>query len=145
MSEDTALRFHLCHQIARMRYGDGRLIDRDEAFSAWAPTGDEDRSLEGAFRALALASGGHRPEESLTTIQRIERDIGSDFLVEIEPVSGGIVITRKLSMCPKCRGNGWYEVFEASPEPANVYEMEVMPVTATVSKRLVGCDHEPKD
>ncbi|MEP0509389.1 MAG: hypothetical protein ABJD38_11790, partial [Aurantimonas coralicida] len=67
MREDTALRFKLADELNRMRYGDRFLIDRETALSAWPPTGDADRSFAGAFRAMALANGGNRPETTMTT------------------------------------------------------------------------------
>ncbi|WP_129415950.1 hypothetical protein [Mesorhizobium sp. Pch-S] len=59
MAEDTIFRFALANKLARIKYGASEIVSRSDAQRAWPPTGDHDTSDEGAFRAMALAHGGH--------------------------------------------------------------------------------------
>lgn len=144
MMDDLALRFRLGARLLKMRYGTSYAIDGDKAHMAWPPTGDHDRSIEGAIRAIALARGGHRPETSYTTAERITNDLDGSFdEPEFRPsVSGGQwIIHRKLSACPHCRGGGWVSVYP-EPSPLALDESDLLIATATVQK--ARCEHLPR-
>lgn len=140
MSENIALRFALVAKLMRMRYGDSLVISGDDVMSAWPPTGDHDRSMEGAFRAMALSNGGNRPEESYTTEERIENDLDGSFKFDRQPFDRSYVFHRKVSACPKCRGEGRLRKFPDAPAlyagPADITD-EVVNVTWET------CDHKP--
>lgn len=145
MREDTQRRFALVRQLLAMPYGDAQRISRDLAEQAWPPTGDADRSMEGAFRAMALAAGGNRPEESRTTIERIIYDLGESFYVEQHPITLDYEIVRKLSHCPNCHGAGVY--FEQKLDTARLTprSFESISPTSTVSSVQRTCGHWPSD
>lgn len=138
MTEDIGQRFYLADRLNRMPYGNSRIIPAPTARKCWPPTGNEDRSMEGAFRAMALASGSNRPEEDLTTKQRIERDLDDTFVVE-QRWDGDWVISRKLSACPKCRGTGWHET--AVYAPMDFDANATVSMTDTVEVAREKCDH----
>lgn len=143
MREDTALRFRLVAALWRMPYGNSVLLNADEAARAWPPTGDEDRSDYGVFHAMALASGGHRPEESLTTLQRLERDLedGGFAKPELHPTGNSWLIRRNVSACPQCGGRGWFEVYPKTPlGPVGAADVSM---TDTVTIERKTCDHAP--
>lgn len=141
--EKTQLRFKLAGQLIRMPYGNARIIDRDTALAAWPPTGDHDRSMAGAFRAMALANGGNRPEDSYTTIERIQNDLDESFSV-CEEMNGGYSVARLLRHCPRCRGSGQYRKRLPSTFEPLAFD-EVIPMTATETVEIVECDHRPID
>lgn len=138
MTEDIGHRFYLAGQLNRMSYGDTRIIPARTAHKCWPPTGNEDRSMEGAFRAMALASGGNRPEEDLTTKQRIERDLDDTFVVE-QRLDGDWLVSRRLSACPKCRGTGWHET--ASYAPIAFDADAAVSMTDTIEVVRKKCEH----
>lgn len=112
-------RFYWAERLSRMHYGKSFLIRPDVAARCWPPTGDHDRSFEGTFRGLALVAGGHRPETSMTTLERIQRDLDDDGSFEVEPrhtaEGTGYVVRRLVQKCPRCRGSGWLSPFERNP------------------------------
>jgi hypothetical protein len=142
MREDTILRFRLAGELSRMCYGDSRRIPRDDALSAWPPTGNEDRSMEGAFRAMALAFGGNRPELDLTTEDRIRRDLDESFDIQQHPEHGDWVIHRRMRACPHCRGSGvvrqWPAYSVADFDPNAKLAMDEV-----VTVETKPCDHKP--
>lgn len=138
--EDIALRFSLARQLMAMKYGDVRGIASGVVQRAWPPTGDHDRSIEGAIRAMALSNGGNRPEESYTTQERIERDLDDSFHVEQLPMDGSWKIARMLSACPKCHGRGFFETWGESTVE---FTVEMVPADATMTVNRSVCTHEP--
>lgn len=142
--ENIGLRFRLAAQLNRMRYGDRQIVSQDDAQKAWPPTGDHDRSFEGAFRAMALANGGNRPETSYTTQERIQRDLDETFDVVQNALDGDWVIRRRLSACPHCRGEGFVRFVPRDSERAFSPAMAVsMEEVVTVETR--PCDHRPAE
>lgn len=143
MSENTELRFKLAHRLLRLQYGSGQVINRDTALEAWPPTGDQDRSIEGAFRAMALANGGNRPEESYTTIERIQNDVDDSFTV-YQDLDGHFVVERLLGCCPRCRGSGQYKVRKPMKFDHRVC-MANVPISddLVIDSEIVDCDHVP--
>lgn len=140
--EDTVLRFSLAAQLNRMRYGQSRIITREAAQTAWPPTGDHDRSLEAAFRAMALASGGNRPETSHATEERIRNDLDDSFSIVQSAIDGDWKIHRRLSCCPHCGGRGFARKLpelEFSCAPG-----EETPSTEKIVFDREPCDHVPK-
>jgi hypothetical protein len=141
MTEDIGLRFSLAGKLMRMRYGDSLQVSADTVLRAWPPTGDHDRSFEGAFRAMSLASSGNRPEESYTTEERIKNDLDDSFQFAQQPYDGSYIFHRKVSACPKCKGTGRIRQFPDAPaffDPnAPVSFDDVITVT------VVDCDHAP--
>lgn len=95
-------RFYRAERLNRLPYGNSYLIPADVAARCWPPTGDYDTSFESIFRSLALAAGGHRPETSMTTIERIQRDLDDTFEVEPHTTAEGkgYVVRRLLRKCP---------------------------------------------
>lgn len=144
MRENTALRFSLVDRLWAMKYGDTVELETRVVAEAWPPTGDEDRSDYGVFHAMALANGGHRPEESLTTLQRIERDLedGGFASPVLHPTGDKWLIHRKLAACPRCRGAGHYRTFPASL-PSVAFRPADVSMTDTVTATMVRCDHKP--
>ena len=100
-------RFSLGTAILKMRFGDSLVLPGYLVQHAWPPTGDYDRSLDAGLRALSLAAGGHRPESSYTTMQRIERDLDGSFsIAEIDAYDGlRYKFYRRAECCPLCRGS----------------------------------------
>ena len=143
MAEDIKLRFALAKELNERRSGRARAISGDLAHRAWPPTGDCDRSIEGTIRALALAAGGNRPEESYTTEERIRRDLDDTFDVKMRPMSGDWVITRKLSACPHCRGTGFKRQYLMPDIGPLVGDGAFDATTEIVTHKIVDCAHEP--
>lgn len=147
MREDTRLRFDLVDNLSRLPYGDFREIDADKVAMAWPPTGDADPSMEAGLLAMAIAARGGTPIPSMTTKERIARDL-EDGTFEFGPHPRGNVwvFHRKLRACPRCGGSGWtqelpiFEPFMAVEE----FGADQLPVSdkATSAKR-VKCDHRP--
>jgi hypothetical protein len=102
--EDLQLRFTLVRELMEMPYGYARKLDGRMVRRAWKPTGDYDRSFEAGFRAMALASGGHRPETSYTTDERITNDLDGSFKWHERLEDGDYVFHRRNDACPKCKG-----------------------------------------
>ena len=144
--DDLTLRFHLQRQLMRMKYGEMVLIPHEVVVHAWKPTGDYDRSFEGAFRALALSAGGHRPEESLTTEERIRRDLDGSFRFERRywEADRRWLFERMKSHCPHCHGEGYLDIYEPS-EPPPLFDpyAEIDVMTVTISKKRITCEHAP--
>lgn len=139
--EDIDLRFRLAARLGRLGFGEAYRVERDLAARAWPPTGDHDRSIEGAIRALALAAGGHRPETSYTTKERIERDLDETFVVDHDEYTGDWIVLRPVKNCPKCHGFGTYreyERFAATPSPLDAGFEDA---TAIVAYKTIRCDH----
>ena len=141
MIDDEVLRFGLVDELKRMRYGAVRTMPGNWCRRAWKPTGDHDLSFEGTFRSLALAEGGHRPETSYTTDERIRMDLGNEFSWQILYESGDYLFTRHLDACPKCRGRGGYQAIVGDlPEFVRAEEFDP---NQTVEINWVKCDHKP--
>lgn len=138
--EDIQLRFAMADSLNRMPYGDGRRIQRYIALRAWPPTGNCDNTILGAFRAMALANGGNRPEESLTTIERIKRDLDDSFNVSEDLLDESIFVKRRLRACPHCHGHGWKQQPKFPDFPLNCSIDEIAAVTFI---ERVKCDHKP--
>lgn len=102
--EDLELRFALVRELMRMPYGWSRAYEGDLVRRAWKPTGDHDRSFAGAFHAMALANGGHRPETSYTTDERIKNDLDGSFEWHDDLLSDKYTFHRRDDACPKCKG-----------------------------------------
>ena len=137
------LRFSLAAQLNRMNYGNARAISADVARKAWPPTGDHDRTFEGAFRAMSLALGGNRPEASYTTKERIIRDLDESFAVEQNPFDGSWVIERLVRHCPHCWGTG---LSQRRPERAmdfSPYDCAIDASEVIEFKIITKCDHRP--
>lgn len=146
VSEDTQLRFYLAAQLMKLPYGRSTAIDVVKAHKAWPPTGDADRSLEGAIRALALASGGNRPETTYTTEQRILNDLDDTFEVHMHPSGLDWIISRKATACPHCHGSGWVNVEQESEVP-DVFDHDEIPLSekaGVMRFRRERCTHRPK-
>jgi hypothetical protein len=146
MTEDIRLRFHLVDRLMRLRYGDTMGIDADQAHMAWPPTGDADHSMEGAFRAMALASGGNRPETTYTTAERIANDLDDSFAPPefIDYAQPRVwKIHRKVSACPHCRGTGWTRIYPRNEVLDLAVGDGMIRVTDTVTVKTVKCDHHP--
>lgn len=148
MREDTQFRFSLVRKLLGMAYGDRFPVPRGFAERAWPPTGDADRSMEGAFRAMALSAGGNRPEESRTTEERIMYDLDDgSFDVERDILTGDFRISRMLWSCPRCHGSGSYMVREISPpqlrrQPDFSAKIDMTFVNSSSPRT---CDHKPAD
>lgn len=142
MSDDIRLRFSLAHGLLAMKYGDTRQLTANIVDKAWPPTGDYDRSEAGFFKAMALAAGGNRPEESYTTMERINNDLDNSFLVERDQLSGGYSFHRRLSACPRCRGAGVYKVWRETEFSPLAFTASV-PMDEVVSVEVRQCDHKP--
>jgi hypothetical protein len=141
--EDTQLRFYLAAQLMRMPYGWSRVIEGDKVRRAWKPTGDHDRSFEAAFRAMALASGGHRPEESYTTDERIKKDLDSSFIWHLRAEDGDYVFHRRDKACPKCRG--WMRIRKLGRVPLpRIMPSEIPKMSASVIEEWTECDMHGK-
>lgn len=143
MKEDTELRFYLARKLIGMPYGGTELVPGYDAARAWPPTGDHDRSIEGAMRALALAAGGNRPESSYTTKERIIRDLDDSFDAE-QRFDGDWEIHRRLSCCPTCRGSGVYKAWLPSDDDDGPDISAELPMTATVKVSVLKCNHKPQ-
>lgn len=142
MAEDTALRFSLVHRLMGMRYGRSVVIDRSDVQKAWPPTGDHDNSDLGVFRAMALAAGGNRPEDSYTTEERISNDLDKSFTWDMQPWDGNYVFHRKVSACPKCKGQGSYQAYDETVSP--LFDLSAsVPMDETITVKTVTCDHSP--
>lgn len=143
MSENTELRFKLANRLIRLQYGSGQRVNRDMALEAWPPTGDHDRSMEGAFRAMALANSGNRPEESYTTIERIQNDLDDSFRVYQDP-DGNFIVERLLGRCPRCHGSGQYKVRKPMKFDHRVCTANI-PISddLVIENEVVDCDHVP--
>jgi hypothetical protein len=143
MRDDVQLRFYLASKLHRMHYGQVDKLKGHNVESAWPPTGDYDKSDLGFFRAMSLAAGGNRPEESLTTMERIERDLDDSFHVE-KNWDGDYVFRRRLADCPRCRGAGSYKRI-----PAAAYSLTApvgaIPMDEVVTIEVVKCDHAPDE
>lgn len=132
MSEDTSLRFYLIEELERLPYGWSKRIDGAKVRKSWPPTGDQDRSMEGAFRAMGLASAGHRPETSYTTAERIKNDLGDSFRFSVDEMSGDYIFHRRDDACPKC--NGRMRVPRRTPAPpARVADFGELKGAVTIS------------
>lgn len=145
--DDIGLRFYLAKQLAKMRYGEKVAIPHSVVNHAWPPTGDHDRSFEGSFRAMALAFGGHRPESSYTTEERIMRDLDDSFRVErmYYDREDHWLIERLKSHCPKCRGDGYYDEWDMSKAPMRFDPDIPVEASATVSKVRITCECLPDE
>lgn len=149
--DDLRLRFSLAARLAKMAYGEAVAIPHDIVMHAWPPTGDHDRSDRGFWLAMSLAASGNRQVESYTTQERIMRDLDDTFHVErMNDREGRWLIERKLRCCPRCHGDGYYDVWDMSDTkplfavgPADF----TAEMSATVSKKRIKCDHsqERKD
>lgn len=142
MAEDIALRFSLVHRLMGMSYGRSVVIERSDVQKAWPPTGDHDRSDLGFFRAMALAAGGNRPEDSYTTEERIANDLDKSFTWDVKPWDGNYVFHRKMSFCPKCKGQGSYQACDETASPLFDPRASVS-MTDTITVKSVQCDHSP--
>lgn len=141
--ENIRLRFDLAEQLLKLPYGTGHIIDQDIATMAWPPTGDHDRSVEGAFRAMALANAANRPEESYTTIERIQNDLDDSFRVTQE-MTGEYLVVRLLHHCPLCRGSGHYRRRLPEKFVPLAFDADIpITVTTAVKDEVVKCDHWP--
>lgn len=141
--ENTPLRFALCHKMHRMKFGDVFPISDIVARKAWPPTGDADRSVDGAFRALSLALSGNRPETSMTTLARIRYDLDDETFTVDRAVNGeGYVVRRPLSGCI-CRGSGFKNiVIDDLPLAAPT---DHVAMDAVLAFHRIKCDHVPPD
>jgi len=142
MTDDIRLRFALAHGLLAMKYGDRRQIAANIVDKAWPPTGDYDRSEAAFFKAMALAAGGNRPEESYTTMERINNDLDDSFRVERDPIHGHYVFHRRLSACPLCRGDGVYKVWEETQVSPLAFTANI-PMDDVVAIKVIQCDHKP--
>lgn len=142
--DSISLRFYLAGRLGKMRYGERVAIPHRIVHHAWPPTGDHDRSFEGAFRALALSAGGHRPESSYTTQERIERDLDETFHVERMHYENDRrwLIERKLRCCPQCHGDGYFEEWDFEDTPLSPMDFGEIVTEMTVSKKRFQCQHE---
>lgn len=142
--DGIALRFYLARQLSRMKYGERVAIPHSIVNEAWPPTGDHDLSDIGAFRAMALALGGHRPEASYTTQERIERDLDETFHVERMHYENDRrwLIERKLRCCPQCHGDGYFDEWDFGEESMSPMEIGAIVTEMTVSKKRFKCEHE---
>lgn len=138
------LRFYLAKVLHRMRYGETRTVSQDQAMRAWPPTGDHaPRTLENDFRALSLARGGHRPETSYTTQERIINDLDETFDVSQNIVSGDWNIHRRARECPKCHGRKYMQSIESAS--FSVASLDEMPEAESVRAiKTEACDCKPK-
>ena len=125
MTENTGLRLQLVRDLMRLPYGWNYAIPGKQVRAAWPPTGDHDRSFEGALHAIALQSGGHRPETSYTTEERISNDLDGSFSWQIRPEDDKWVFHRKDSACPKCQGR--LEIRTRRLEVVPPFDANVMP------------------
>lgn len=146
--DDVRLRFYLSARLMKMKYGDRVAIPHRIVHHAWPPTGDQDRTIEGAFRAMALATGGLRPEASYTTEERIARDLDDSFRVERMHWDRDYrwLFERRLDCCPQCNGEGHYDVWDFSDAPKDFHldmNVDMNLSEATVSKKRIQCSHEP--
>lgn len=142
MRENTQLRFYLGARLLRMPYGSSLVIEAAKIKEAWPPTGDYDP--DGWFLAMALAAAGHRPEISLTTDQRIERDLDGSFVWRRGIENDDYVFHRRVECCPRCHGSGYVEV----PEELSSFDsydptLDVQ-AESVVTIRRIECDHTPK-
>lgn len=144
MREDTGLRFYLAGKLMKMPYGHNLIIPREDVMAAWPPTGDHDRTIEGAFRAMALSNGGNRPEESYTTEERITRDLDESFRFQQRAEDGNWHFERMLSYCPKCRGSGHYRTRKPKKEEAYFSPSATIDFSACETVEIAKCDHAPK-
>ena len=143
MGENIGLRWAIGAKLMAMRYGNSIVIGGDKIASAFPPTGDHDRSMEGAFRAMALANGGNRPEESYTTDERIRNDLDGSFVWDIEPMSRNYVFHRLVSSCPHCKGSGYVQKPRSVSARVPMYESSsVMSTEKTIVDRK-PCSHDP--
>lgn len=138
MAEDTIFRFALVGKLARMKYGSERKINQLDALKAWPPTGDHDTSFEGAFRAMALAFGGNRPETPYTTEERILNDLDPSFRVERDYYTGDWIIRRSASACPRCHGVGSFEM-------PRWIEEDIGPTEYSSDEAVIACDRQACD
>jgi hypothetical protein len=118
-------RFSLGAAILKMPFGHTLGLPGYLVQHAWPPTGDYDRSPDAGLRALFLAAGGHRPESSYTTMQRIERDLDGTFsIIEFDAHDGlHYEFYRKPECCPLCRGSREVPVYrrpEVLFQPGNM-------------------------
>lgn len=144
MTEDIALRFTLVHELSAMPYGEARQFTAKIVDRAWPPTGDEDRSFEGAFRAMALAFGGHRPETSMTSEERILYDLSGEGGFEVRRErNGDVTVFRRLSACPHCHGRGWAEVHIPPAVSELVSDAQIDPTGSVITRQRKRCDHKP--
>jgi hypothetical protein len=144
MLDDVGLRFSLADRMARLRYGDTVEIGAAVVMKCWPPTGEHDRSVEGAARALAIALYGGRPETSLTSVERIKNDLPDDGSYAVRPVTfprAGIAVARDLYKCPRCRGRGIETYYE--PQPVSAVYLSAEDTGITVLTR--ECDHVPRE
>lgn len=141
MSEEIALRFSVVGNLMKMRYGDSQVIGRKVIEKSFRPTGDHDRSIEGAIRALSLTMSGNRPEASYTTDERLKNDLDNSFVWDIDPMSGDYVFHRLARHCPHCRGSGY--VKKPAPLSCRVdFDAKIEDAVVTIDQ--VPCRHEPK-
>jgi len=145
MRENIGLRFYLAGKLMKMAYGQNLIIPQEDVAAAWPPTGDHDRSFEGAFRAMALSNGGNRPEESYTTEQRIANDLDESFRFSQRAEDGKWHFERMLSCCPKCRGSGHYRVRKPKKEEAYFSPSADIDFAAVETFEIIKCDHSSKD
>lgn len=136
----TRLRFAIASELARMRYGDTKVITAQVVMEAFPPTGEHDRSFAGTFQAMALSLGGNRPETSYTSVERVQNDLPDDgsFLVE-EDYEGNIRIHRLLRCCPHCHGEGWRYKCPATKITINL-SCASAPTSVTIER--IECTHE---
>jgi hypothetical protein len=94
---------------------------------------------EAVFRALALSSGGNRPEESYATDERIERDLDGSFKWRQDPMTCDYTFHRKDSACPKCHGRMFTSEREIEPLDLSARGPEAM-VETSFSVTTTPCD-----
>lgn len=143
MDEDTGLRFELADRLMRMHYGTGIVVPGELVFRAWPATGDLDRRPIAVFRAMALASAGHRPVQTLSTDERIRRDLDDSFQWLKDAKSGDYRFYRRVDACPHCQGQGFFDVHCEGQGFFDVATDYAQWNVAIINRKRIPCDHSP--
>lgn len=134
----------LVGEIQKIPYGSGFCVQR-YVWEDIVPRPDP-------MRQLLLASSGHRPETERTPEDWfrfwLNGPTDDDFLkvkkepydVEMEIMSGDMIIRLPLKLCPKCHGRGSYQQWPR--EDSRTFRSATAPMSQTVQIETVQCAHQ---
>lgn len=140
--DPLTFRFYMSDALIKMKYGEAINLPSYVIEFAWPPTGDYDRSIDAAIHAMFLSAGGHRPETSMTSLERIQGDLDETFGITERRYDREWVIYRKLSSCPRCRGSGVIRVAEEVSKLCPIGPADIS-ASSMAAVKTIPCEHLP--